>query len=1365
MSHVTPSSVVSKICQEAALYDNKDRLLHFSTKYEFQTPLLLEAGDAFYDRWLQSGTPLPLDLFLPVSQGFTAQQKQERTELLTRIFREKSQDFGKSDLYLLLGFLKWDGNALAPTLLVPVNVSPDFKSLSLSKMAPMENIVLRERLADMSLPKAEDATVNGQFSIPLYFSLFEKAVASERNWKFTRHGICLAFLNSSRLRLKKSMEDFYSDKSIDNNSFVSSLLGEDGFQVKESVFDDADFDQLFNPTEHHFLYTTDSHTTKVTIDALQEGTLGYAIQSLPGTQKMRVAANIVAESLSKGKSTLVVTRRAVTQQSFNQTWNPPFRSYSGPERGTLVEQVNQARNYFASYYRSVNREVKPSKTSLINILSEFTQMPKMRGKFMDSIFQESNRLDYAQFNALRNTLQQITDLYFRQNGLTARKAFENVTVSELPPEKAKEIADALKESEEKAQSLNPLVELFEKESFFPTGIYLPLLAEVIALIRKNFDENTPEFENWDLKSSSWEAYQDSLRALPEAGDSWVRYHRQTSDIYTDNAVDENILSIRDEFEDSLKATLKGLSDRYRNSRKRLLKVLKHPKDVTSDAHLLDLIDTLIELQENKRAYKDTAVLGNHLLGKDWLYEKSNWVTLNKKITYLYTFRENFKDDPHFDLMLSMLAHWHQLKQLLPQFAEFDKNIQELLATTRFLTKELGLDVPLESLSLDKWLAKIKQWSSNWGNIDSHLQLSTLFDQVEQCGCKSLRQYLQNPGAISDEIVQACTYAWAGTQVQLINKTFPEIFSCAPKAHTQQSKQYRTLLDQLCNANFREVHAIADSGKLSILNIDEAFTQGKDFQYDLVILLDADCISVAEAMPLVLQGKKTILIGNPHVPTLEEQSFDAFMDLTPPHTTFFLENIMTAALRRGIPTRELWFSDFYADPTLFQFANERIYSGGIKQFPLPLKKTARRDSLKIIADKVKDIAKAAVQHAEKHPGQTLGIVAFSEARCHEIEAAINALISKGSAAERFFSQTNPAISFYVKTPDRATDKYRDVVFVLAEPEGIDKNSAERKLAVCTTLARHEMQVFSTKHDIDMQASAKPGLFRDWLAFLAKKSTPNTSDAHIADSALRPQVMELLQKENVKVEPCFAGSGIPVGPIVIDANNANRILAVIEDDCTTERFRESVEDREYVRPVMLRQLGWKVITIWTPFWYIAYNDEASHIVTTIAIEQSVAPPPSEEADESADNATQGTPEIATVPYQAVHPKIEGTAHDKPIAELDSIALIVQMKFYVDHEAPIHEEMLLSRLLQLHHVDRAGPMILKALNEAIKQGCQRHKFIKTGKFFYSTKDVPVVLRDRSARPPSERKLAYVSPEERALLPTTMDEFTQKQTLGVID
>ena len=118
MAHNTPSSTVMKVRQEAALFDSKDRLLHFSTKNEFQTPLLREASDAFYEKWKQSSSAIPLDSFIPESATFTLQQKKQCETLFKAVFKEKAEDFGTPDLYLLAGFLKWDGNALAPSLLV-----------------------------------------------------------------------------------------------------------------------------------------------------------------------------------------------------------------------------------------------------------------------------------------------------------------------------------------------------------------------------------------------------------------------------------------------------------------------------------------------------------------------------------------------------------------------------------------------------------------------------------------------------------------------------------------------------------------------------------------------------------------------------------------------------------------------------------------------------------------------------------------------------------------------------------------------------------------------------------------------------------------------------------------------------------------------------------------------------------------------------------------------------------------------------------------------------------------------------------------------------------------------------------------------
>ena len=92
-------------------------------------------------------------------------------------------------------------------------------------------------------------------------------------------------------------------------------------------------------------------------------------------------------------------------------------------------------------------------------------------------------------------------------------------------------------------------------------------------------------------------------------------------------------------------------------------------------------------------------------------------------------------------------------------------------------------------------------------------------------------------------------------------------------------------------------------------------------------------------------------------------------------------------------------------------------------------------------------------------------------------------------------------------------------------------------------------------------------------------------------------------------------------------------------------------------------------------------------------------------------------------------------------------------------------MQRVLELHHIDRAGPVLRQALADAIKQGLQKKRFIKTGSFFYPIVPAPVELRSRADRPDLERKLAYVAPEERALLPASMDEFAIKQALGLVE
>ena len=1365
----SPSAIVAKIRQEAALFDSKDRLLCFSTKNDLQSPLITEAGDLFYEKWLQAHGPLPLESFFQVSQNFTAQQKITALDSITAVLRHKLDDYGETDLYLLLGFLKWDGNALAPSLLVPLDFDPTKNTVSISARQPIENVILRERLKDsIALPSAEDAIINGKFSLLLYFSQFEKAIAGERNWRFTRHGVCLGFFNSNLLNLKKRYDLGFSEKAIAGNPILNSLLHEDGFQTQESLFEEKDFDKVFSPADHHFLYTTDSHTNKVTVDAENESACAYAIQALPGTEKMKVAANIVADQVAQGKKVLVVHKRAVSKRNFHNAWRPPFRSFPDSNRSELEQKIRTMRNNFLEYYDAVNKPIPPTNVVLADLLREFKDVRPPKKKFPDRIFRGINQLDFNGYQELKKDIQTLSELYFDKEGVNARRAFQGVKVASLSPEQQQVLAEELRCAADRARELEPVIKKMESTGLFPTGMFLSGMVDILELLRDNFDENTPTFEDWQLRSHNWHAYKDTLTHLPEAGDQWVRYRRQTSDIYTDNAVDENIQNARDDFAECQNISLKGLSERYRSSRKRLLQVIRKPKTVDSDAKLLDLIDTLLELQANKKSYKESAVLGNHLLGRDWHFEGSNWVELNQKIQYIYEFRDQHKDDPKLDLLLQLLEQWHNFKELQPELSNLWNSVIELQTSIKQINKDMQLETPLESLSIDKWLGQIQSWSDNWNHFDIHLQLAAHFKKMESYCGMALVEYLKDPDNADADFSNALAHYWTGAQIQAATKACPSLFSESPKAKAQKSKEYRTLLDQFSGANFKELHNAVDNDPsvLTEVSLADALRISDKQSFDITIILDADAISLAEATPILLAAPKTILVGDPHNPSHEYLPIDAFHEESVARNPFFQESILTAALRQGAPTRELWFSAQYSDPAIVSFANERIYNNGIKQLPPANNDIFKGISIKEVPDKIEAIALTAIRHAERHPEKTLGIIAFHQSTCQEIEDSIRAKLIAGTAAAAFFARPNADIRYFVKTPERAVDQFRDTILVCIEAEGASGLAADHKVTVCSTLAKRELRAFTTELDLSKIASQKNSLFREWINFMQSRQYDPVVDIEPAESPLRNEVIQVLKDANIVVQEYSCKGGIPVGPVVVDANNPTHFLSLIEDDCTTERFRDSIEDRDYVRPLILKQFGWKVMNVWLPFWFMSNQDEVGHLIATIAIEQSVAPPPTTEPDEDdGSDVFDAASKPMTEPYVVQHPKIEGTAHDKPIAELPIAALITQLKFYVDSEAPIHEEILKQRVLELHHVDRAGPVLQQVLTEAIHQGLQKKRFIKTGPFYYSLKAKDLVARNRSNRPDFERKLAYVAPEERALMPQSMDEHALKHAMGLLE
>ena len=1356
MASTSMSATIEKIREEAAVFESKDRLLSFSQKNKFQSPLLLGNGDQFFETWQNEPAPRALTQFFPISAKYDEERQAEDLQKFRRALKSKAEEFCNQDLYMATGFIKWGEKSLAPAILIPLEYDAEHDTVAISTRAPIENIALSTIDKETKYPVALDFFKNGTFAIQKFFDALEKKIASKVDWKFTRNGYCITFYSTNRLLLKKKLtNECWGTAKAANNEFFIATIGNEGFIPQPSLFEEIPYDHVYNPADHYFPYTTDSQTNKAIIDALNENVTAYAIQTLPGAEKSKAAVNIVADLIQQKKKVCVVSRRAITKYNFENAWKPQFRSFQGPDRDAVKTALSETRTKLVSYYDAVNYPLKPSGITLTELLEEISKLKPAKTKFAKDLFENIENIRYSKFKSMYSSLEQMTQLLLNENGIDVFNAFQGITLPAVSQDRKNQIGEDLQQAKALIATIKPFIESMNKSKLFLDKFKLSDVIELVKVFKKNFDNDMPGFEDWDLHSNGWIAYQDDLNDLPSAGARWSSYRRKGSDIFTEDAIEANILAARKEFEDSLSSALKALSDHYRRPKRILLSVFKNPKDITSDDMLIEQIDKLIEIQEYRRKYKDSSVLAARLFGKDWKYEKTDWKDLSDKIHHYYVFRARIKNSEQHDYLLQLLAKWHLFKPFVENLDKIQVASEELQKKLQDISKALNLNESMDTQNVDTWIEKINCWSTHWSAQDIYLQLREHIENISDSPCENLSNFVKDTKNASKDIAGSFARAWTNSQMQAATAECPELFSPTSKNRKQQGKQFRTLLDQFCNANFRTAHETCEKnpGQFQSITLSQTYDQDLD-SFDVSLFLDADSMTIAEAMPGILKSKKVILMGNPCAPSLEALPMDACNMEVSSQSIFFKDNVLSAALRKGIPTRAIGFTVQYADPTLFSYANNKIYNNEISQYPSPVLTASKQQTVKQVRNKITSIAEKAIQHATKNPSQTLGIIASTQALCYEIEDEIQNLLKKSPSAAKFFTQGNLSNKFYVKTIERAVDLYRDVIFFCPDIDKVSSVTESRKLSIYTTLAKQSLCVFMTEEDADKLAKTKSNLFQEWISSLKNKLSTNVT---VQESVLSAQIKDLFQKESITYKDCLTSGNISIGPVVIDANNSKRALAVIECDCGSAPYKESVEDREYTRPNELSRLGWKVLNMWLPLWSFSNADEKENLIATIAIEQSVAPPPQE--DIPLDDIEQSNT-VNIEPYCVKHPAKTKTG--KPIEEHSIEDLIDLLKFYVDSESPIHGELLLQRLLELHHVERPNAKATAVLSNAIKQALHQKQFVKTGPFFYSLTNKTVVPRDRSKRPDCERKMAYVPPEERAQF--KLDDHSIKQLLGVM-
>ena len=572
-------------------------------------------------------------------------------------------------------------------------------------------------------------------------------------------------------------------------------------------------------------------------------------------------------------------------------------------------------------------------------------------------------------------------------------------------------------------------------------------------------------------------------------------------------------------------------------------------------------------------------------------------------------------------------------------------------------------------------------------------------------------------------------------------------------------------------------------------------------FDVVIFDEASQITTWDAVGAIARGKQTIIVGDPKQlpPTNffgradDDESNDEIED----HEKD-LESILDEAKASGLPTLQLNWHYRSRHESLIAFSNWNYYGNNLVTFPaaesedrgvsfvhLPdaiydrgKSRTNRKEAEAIVSEAVSRM-KRNLQFPEDRR-LTFGVITFN---CQQ-----------QSLIQDFFDQArrdNPELEWYfaderieptaVKNLENVQGDERDVMLfsitfgrdisgrnIPLTFGALNRDGGERRLNVAVTRARQELIVFSSfkADELNVERSKARGV-NDLKAFLeyAEKG-PEAIAARTEgsvggfDSPFEEAVAEKLEGKGWQIVPQVGVSGFRVDLGVRHPDKPGAYLAGVECDGATYHRSAVARDRDKTRQMVLENLGWNILRVWSPDWWY---DAATATATidrnlTKLLEESRAtqrralevqektatkatdPTVSEPRVASAETSSSG---VAVLPVFKTDSKLYyarvqlADATDKQDHFYDPSyddELRQMAKEVLKLEAPIRDDILAKQVARAHGFARTGANIRVRILDLLSDVVATEE--STGRFLWASEEPMPIVEFRQAGSEEDRR-----------------------------
>lgn len=434
-----------------------------------------------------------------------------------------------------------------------------------------------------------------------------------------------------------------------------------------------------------------------------------------------------------------------------------------------------------------------------------------------------------------------------------------------------------------------------------------------------------------------------------------------------------------------------------------------------------------------------------------------------------------------------------------------------------------------------------------------------------------------------------------------------------RAEAQRRRRHLPLRKLFAQAH-EVLTAVCPCWMASPLSVSQLLDGKQDF--DVVIFDEASQVLPEDAVPAILRASHLVVAGDsnqlPPTTFFAAGDDDELIEEEEASAAKGFESLLDTA-NVFVPSCYLSWHYRSRDESLINFSNHHIYGGRLVTFPGPGGSPVVRHVLvnqplgvdgqeESSGTEVQKVVELVLEHAEKRPDETLGVIAMGIRHADRVQRALDEALEQRPDLDRFFDPGAPE-RFFVKNLERVQGDERDAI-ILTVGYGKDRGGnlpfrfgpllsqgGQRRLNVAVTRARQRMTLVSSFSHLDMNLErVKPGtgveLLRFYLQYAATEGK-RLSDAVSTGFPLNEfeaEIYDALQSRGIPLIPQVGASRFRIDLVAQHPKEPGRFVLAIECDGASYHSSPTARDRDRLRQQQLENLDWRFHRIWSTDWFM-------------------------------------------------------------------------------------------------------------------------------------------------------------------------------------